>query len=221
MTSPLSETVDELVVLLDQAGRAVGTAAKRTVHHAETPLHLAFSCYVFDEDGAVLVTRRALHKPTWPGTWTNSVCGHPAPGEPLPDAVRRRGRDELGIELVDVRLALPAFRYRAVMPDGVVENEMCPVYVARTTDPVHPDPDEVDATDWVDWPAFRASVLDSSREVSPWCVEQVRLLPAEPAALRAQPTRLLPPAARNHGPSGHSGSEPAGTVPPRDAPGRR
>ena len=51
----------ELVVLLDEAGNAVGTAAKRDVHHASTPLHLAFSCYVFDREGSVLVTRRALH----------------------------------------------------------------------------------------------------------------------------------------------------------------
>ena len=200
------------MVLLDPAGRAVGTAPKRTVHHADTPLHLAFSCYVFDERGAVLVTRRALHKPTWPGAWTNSVCGHPAPGEPLADAVRRRGLDELGIRLVDVRLALPTFRYRAVMPDGVVENEMCPVFVARTTDPVDACADEVEATEWVDWPVFRASVLDGTRDVSPWCVEQVRLLPAVPADAPAQPADRLPPAARSNGATGHSGGVPGGTT---------
>jgi len=189
-------TEPEQVVLLDEDGHAVGVADKRTVHHRETPLHLAFSCYVFDEAGAVLVTRRATHKPTWPGAWTNSVCGHPGPGEDIAAAVRRRARDELGIDLVDVRLALPTFRYRAVMPDGVVENEMCPVFTARSADSVQPDPDEVDSFEWVDWAEFRATVLDGTREVSPWCVSQVQGLPAEPLAEPDAPSSWLPAAAR-------------------------
>jgi isopentenyl-diphosphate delta-isomerase len=188
-------TAIEQVVLLDEAGAAVGLADKRTVHHADTPLHLAFSCYVFDGHGNLLLTRRATSKPTWPGAWTNSVCGHPGPGEPLADAVRRRAADELGIRLSDVRLLLPAFRYRAVMPDGVVENEMCPVFAARTHDEVEPDPAEVDSFEWVDWTAFRAAVLAGERPVSPWCVDQVLQLPADPAAAPAQPPTALPPAA--------------------------
>jgi isopentenyl-diphosphate delta-isomerase len=186
----------ELVVLLDEQGHAVGTADKRTVHHNDTPLHLAFSCYVFDDSGAVLITRRALHKPTWPGAWTNSVCGHPGPGEDLREAVRRRARDELGLELTDVRLALPAFRYRAVMPDGVVENEMCPVFTARTSGAVAPDPDEVDSYEWVDWADFRAAVRAGEREVSPWCVDQVADLPEVPWDADGPAPGDLPPAAR-------------------------
>ena len=186
----------ELVVLLSEDGSVLGSTPKATVHHRETPLHLAFSCYVFDAAGAVLVTRRALHKPTWPGAWTNSVCGHPAPGETPADAVHRRALSELGLHLVDVRRALPGFRYRAVMPNGVVENEICPVFVARTADVVRPDPGEVAATEWVPWPEFRASVLDGTRDVSPWCVDQVRSLSPDPLGAPEPPVGALPPAAR-------------------------
>jgi len=185
----------ESVVLLDESGRAVGTMAKSEVHHHDTPLHLAFSCYVFDAEGRVLVTRRALHKATFPGVWTNSCCGHPAPGEEIRDAVRRRVGEELGLALVDLRLLLPRFRYRAVM-DGVTENEMCPVFVARTTDPVRADPEEVDEVAWEPWAAFRAGVLDGSRPVSSWCRDQVRELPADPLGADEAAYEGLPHAAR-------------------------
>jgi isopentenyl-diphosphate delta-isomerase len=187
---------EELVVLLDEDGRAVGTTPKAGVHHADTPLHLAFSCYLFDRDGRLLLTQRAHSKPTWPGAWTNSVCGHPGPGEPMADAVRRRVLAEVGVHADAVTLVLPAFRYRAVMPNGVVENEMCPVFVATTADPLAPDPAEVADATWVDWAAFRSEVLDGSRLISPWCREQVSLLPEEPLTARGEPATLLPPAAR-------------------------
>jgi isopentenyl-diphosphate delta-isomerase len=184
----------ELVVLLDEDGRAVGTADKAGVHHADTPLHLAFSCYLFDADGNVLVTQRALHKRTFPGVWTNSCCGHPAPGERIDDAVRRRVEQELGTSVSGLRLVLPRFRYRAEQ-EGVVENEMCPVFVGTAEGPVDPDPDEVGAARWEPWQSFRAGVLNGSREVSVWCREQVGQLPADPASAPAAEEVDLPPAA--------------------------
>lgn len=173
---------EERVVLLDDDGVAIGTAPKRDVHHRATPLHLAFSCYVFDHDGRFLLTRRALHKRTWPGMWTNSCCGHPAPGELVAHAVSRRVRQELGTDLTDVRLLLADFRYRAVMGNGTVENEVCPVYVATCPDPraLDADPDEVATFAWVDWSTFRAEVVAGRRGVTPWCVEQIAALPEDP-----------------------------------------
>jgi isopentenyl-diphosphate delta-isomerase len=187
----------EVVVLLDEQGRATGTLPKAQAHHADTPLHLAFSTYVFDDHGRLLLTRRALTKRTFPGVWTNTVCGHPAPGEDLAEAAVRRADQELGLALSDVRLVLPRFRYRAEM-DGVVENEMCPVLVARVADDrLDLDPTEVDDARWVPWDELAASVLDGSQRISPWCAEQVEQLHALGPAPRDWPTADradLPPA---------------------------
>lgn len=167
----------ELVVLLDENGHHVGSEAKASVHHEDTPLHLGFSCYVFDSAGRVLVTRRALGKRTWPGVWTNSYCGHPAPGEQLDDAVRRRGFQELGVTITALECLLPQFRYRAVAADGTVENEICPVFCARIDGPVHADPDEVMDYTWVPWTQLRAAAA-LPWSISPWAVEQIPELDA-------------------------------------------
>ena len=186
----------EQVVLLDNDGGAVGTADKAQVHHADTPLHLAFSCHLFDDAGQTLLTRRALSKKTWPGAWTNTCCGHPAPGEPIVEAVHRRVRQELGVEIDDLRLLLPTFRYRAVMDDGTVENEMCPVFVGRVRGSVHPDPEEVEEIAWRPWSAVQEEVSLGRSTLSPWAVSQLQALPADPLGAEAQPVSELPPAAR-------------------------
>ena len=172
----------DLVVLLDDDARPVGTAPRTQVHTHDTPLHLAFSLYVVDTDGRLLLTQRATGKTAWPGVWTNTCCGHPAPGEPVEDAVRRRLRQELGLEVTALHPVLPDFRYRAVMEDGVVENEVCPVYVAHCPDPgsLAADPGEVVEHEWVDWATFRQDVLSGRREVSPWCRLQLNALPPAP-----------------------------------------
>lgn len=170
------ELMDDLVVLLDDDGNEIGTAPKNSVHGADTSLHLAFSCYVFNERGEVLITRRALTKKTWPGVWTNSFCGHPAPAETLTDAVHRRAEFELGLDLSSIDLALPLFRYRATDSSGIVENEVCPVYLARAVGDPLPNPDEVMEYTWTDPEALRQSVLTSPFAFSPWMVLQMRQL---------------------------------------------
>ena len=178
---------DAPVVLLDEQRRPVGQLPKSQVHHADTPLHLAFSCYLFDAGGRVLMTRRAATKRTWPGVWTNSCCGHPLPEEDAGAAADRRLYEELGMRLEHADVALPDFAYRAVAPDGVVENEVCPVLVGSASGEPRPDPAEVLEYRWADWQAVVELVRAAPWAVSPWAARQVPQL----AALGPAPWALL------------------------------
>lgn len=169
-------SMPEQVVLLDESGLPVGTADKALVHTTDTALHLAFSCHVYNEAGQVLVTRRALSKLTWPGVWTNSFCGHPAPGEAMEEAIARRAERELGITLTGIQVILPDFRYRAVDASGIVENEVCPVYRAVTVDAVTPAPDEVAEFAWVDPAALATAATAAPYAFSPWLGWQLQQL---------------------------------------------
>jgi isopentenyl-diphosphate delta-isomerase len=174
-------TDEELIVLVDEDGLPTGTAEKWSSHHASTPLHLAFSCYVFDDDGMFLTTRRALSKKVWPGVWSNTVCGHPAPGESLSDAIARRLDYELGMSVRDVEVVLPDHLYRAPAFQGIVEYEFCPVFLAR--DASEPRPNAVEIVDyaWVAWEQFASDALHDDADVySWWCKNQLRELHAHP-----------------------------------------
>lgn len=191
---------DEEIVLLDEAGAAIGTAPKAASHHRATPYHLAFSCYLVDDAGRVLITQRAHHKATFPSVWTNSCCGHPAPGEGLRVAVLRRLGDELGVcpGGEGFTLLLPEFSYRAEMDNGVMEFERCPVVRVRVgpseAGAVRPNPSEVAAAEWRSWD--ECLDLAGRPEASPWYRLQVAQLTSlgTPADWPGAPASLLPPA---------------------------
>lgn len=169
----------EQVVLVDEQGTAIGVADKATVHNADTPLHLAFSCHIFNREGHVLVTRRALGKKTWPGVWTNAVCGHPAPGEDMREAVARRVEHEIGLRISHIEPMLPDFRYRAVDASGVVENEICPVFTALADSDPTPLDDEVSEWQWVDPTQLQQAVRATPFAFSPWLAMQFEAWPGD------------------------------------------
>ena len=161
-----------MVVLVDDSGAPIGSAPKLSVHTTDTALHFAFSCHVTNADGDVLITRRALSKKTWPGVWTNSFCGHPAPDEDIEAAIHRRALQELGMEITEINPILPDFRYRAVDASGIVENEICPVFSAvAVTDP-NPAASEVCEWQWVSPAKLRAAIDGAPFAFSPWLVWQ-------------------------------------------------
>ncbi len=177
-TAPANVPADQ-VILLNDDHDVIGEAPRASVHTQQTPLHLAFSCYVFNEAGEVLLTRRALSKRTWPGVWTNTCCGHPRPGEDMVAAIRRRLADELGLEVDELVCVLPDFAYTATDASGIVENEVCPVFSTMLTHPtpaLSPNPAEVMDWEWVKWDSLAESARLRPFIVSPGAVQQVDLL---------------------------------------------
>lgn len=172
--------MQEQIVFVDDSGRPTGeTGPKLESHTKDTKKHLAFSCYIFRKrDGKLLVTRRALHKKVWPSVWTNSVCGHPAPGQDMEDAIRRRTTFEVGLEkLYDITCVLPKYSYKTPPYNGIIENEFCPVYIAHTLE-YQPllNPDEVEAFKWLSWPEYVEFINDASNDVSYWARDQYEQL---------------------------------------------
>jgi len=175
-------TETEQIVFVRPDGTPTGeTGPKLASHTAGTQLHLAFSCYIFRRsDNAFLATQRALSKKVWPGVWTNSVCGHPAPGEAMEAAIRRRSQYELGLpEINAIQVLLPEYRYTTPPYNGIIENEFCPVYMAFTDAEPAPNPDEVEAYRWLTWNEY-AQMLDSEPDLmSYWAKDQYKQLPKQ------------------------------------------
>lgn len=168
----------EFVVLVDEHNNVVGRTPKDEVHTKDTPLHRGFSVFLFNGKGDVLLTKRASGKKTFPGVWTNAVCGHPGPGESAVDAAIRRLKDELGIEDVHITEAAP-YRYRFADKNGIVENEICPILIAYSAGDPRPNRDEVDDWKWMPWKEFLTELNNHPDIYSPWCKEEAATLTAK------------------------------------------
>lgn len=168
---------EEYVVIVDEKDRQIGIADKLTVHSKRTPLHRAFSLFLFNSAKELLLQQRAEHKKTWPLVWSNSCCGHPLPGESYESAVIRRTRYELGIKLSAVE-KISDYRY-CFSRDGVMENEICPVFVACHDGGVVPDPREVQAVRWIKWEEWLKETAEHPDRYSPWCIEETRILASD------------------------------------------
>ncbi|MBK9527446.1 MAG: isopentenyl-diphosphate Delta-isomerase [Acidobacteria bacterium] len=166
---------DDMIVYCDESGVPTGTSRKLAAHDGDTKRHLAFSIFLFNDKGELLLQQRALTKKTWPGVWSNSCCGHVMLHESTESAARRRLKYELGMRVEKLHLILPDFRYRAEK-DGVVENEICPVFVGFASALPRPNPAEVNDVKWVDWEQFVVEVADPANGYSPWAREEVELL---------------------------------------------
>lgn len=121
------------------------------------------------------MTKRSAKKKAFPGVWTNTVCGHPGVGEDIVDAAKRRLHDELGLVSNDIKLVSP-YQYRFTDANGIVENEICPIFVGHTNTDPKPHDHEVDEWKWIDWKEFLEDIKNNSEIYSPWSRKEAIIL---------------------------------------------
>ncbi|RWZ77547.1 isopentenyl-diphosphate Delta-isomerase [Streptomyces albidoflavus] len=168
-----------LLELVDEDGNTIGTAEKLSAHQAPGRLHRAFSVFLFDERGRLLLQQRALGKYHSPGVWSNTCCGHPYPGEAPFAAAARRTFEELG---VSPALLGEAGTVRYNHPDpasGLVEQEYNHLFVGLVRDPLRPDPEEVSDTVFV-----TPAELAERHEAGPFSAWFMTVLDAARPAIR-------------------------------------
>jgi isopentenyl-diphosphate delta-isomerase len=175
-TRDRSAPASERVVLVDAHDAEVGTAGKLEAHRSGR-LHRAFSVFVFNRAGEMLLQRRAADKYHSPGRWSNACCGHPRPGEDTRSAARRRLQEEMGIDCA--LTPVTAFTYCADVGEGLVENEYDHVFVGWTDTDPRPDPAEADAWCWVPVAEVRRSLKREPERYSAWFALALRGLFAQ------------------------------------------
>ncbi len=179
---------DEPLILVDGDDQPVGQASKTDCHAGGGLLHRAFSVFLFDDAGRMLIQQRGADKRLWPKFWSNACCSHPRVGEQLDDAVARRLREELGTTAT-LRHVF-AFEYRARYGNVGSEHELCHVYLGRFHDALTPNATEIAATKVIEVDAFEAHLRAEPERYTPWFKLEWERIRAEHWPSVA---RLLPP----------------------------
>lgn len=158
---------DEHVILVDEHDRPVGSAAKLDAHRQGGKLHRAFSIFIFNAAGQMLLQRRAAGKYHFGGLWTNACCSHPRQGQSLLDFARNRLRHEFGFDAPLQKLF--AFVYRAEDPvSGLTEHEYDHVLVGQFDGQPRPNPAEIDEWKWIAPHDLARDVADHPHRYTPW-----------------------------------------------------
>lgn len=155
----------EKVVLVTEKDEPIGLMEKQEAHIAGV-LHRAFSVFIFNDKGELLIQQRALGKYHTPGKWTNTCCSHPRDGETYKDAAVRRLQEEMGFSC-DIEY-LFNFIYKADVGQGLTEHELDHVFKGEFNDEPNINPDEVASYKWINFDELQQDVVNNPDEYTPW-----------------------------------------------------
>lgn len=157
--------MDELIIV-DENDIEIGYGEKDECHLIPAKLHRAFSIFIFNSKGEMLIHKRSGSKKTWPGYWTNACCSHPRKGESLEEATARRLREELGFTCPLDRLF--SFYYKADYDPTYGEHEVDHVFKGTYDGDVTPDGNEIEEFTFIPISALREDVQRAPQKYTPW-----------------------------------------------------
>ncbi len=164
----------EELILVNERDEEIGYRPKADCHDGAGILHRAFSLFLFNAAGELLLQQRGADKRLWPGYWSNSCCSHPRRGETLPVATERRLLDELNISAA--LEFVYHFCYQAEFGEAGSENELCHVFVGSVDDDVRPNDSEIEAVRFVSVAGLEVELDSHPERFTPWFKQEWRTL---------------------------------------------
>jgi isopentenyl-diphosphate delta-isomerase len=169
-THEVVSSEEEPLILVDEADREIGHLSKGECHDGDGILHRAFSLFIYNPGGELLLQQRSADKRLWPLFWSNSCCSHPRRGETMDVATRRRLEQELGMAANFNHLF--TFQYHARYLDLGSESEICWVYIGLCNDPPRPNPTEISAVRWITADALDRELQEQPEVFTPWSAQE-------------------------------------------------
>ncbi|MGI9260949.1 MAG: isopentenyl-diphosphate Delta-isomerase [Woeseiaceae bacterium] len=157
---------DELLILVDEHDNQSGMMSKAACHDGDGTLHRAFSIFLFNSEGKLLLQQRASGKRLWPQFWSNSCCSHPRQGEAIEFAASRRLSDELHAS-ADLEFVY-RFIYQASFGELGSEHEMCHVFLGSLVDEPHANETEIEALRYVSAEELGRELEAQPESFTPW-----------------------------------------------------
>ncbi|GGH73759.1 MAG: isopentenyl-diphosphate Delta-isomerase [Bacteroidetes bacterium] len=155
----------EHVILVDEHDKELGLMEKLEAHRKGL-LHRAFSVFILNAKGEMMIHRRALEKYHSGGLWTNACCSHPRQGESILEAGNRRLMEEMGFTTPLTKVL--EFTYKAELDSGLTEHEYDHVMIGHFEGEPNPNPDEVCDWKWIEVPALRADIEAHPGNYTEW-----------------------------------------------------